>query len=140
MSSKLLTQPNQSPTANHWWSGNKTKGMNIEILVRSDRTAEADHSCRWLAIHAKKEGGGSIDKKSWMKERSLLRSFVMAKKISTRNVIVRWDGDEMTHVMWAMIKKKLLAPYVDIRTSTMILASRSATKPTQDHPGSCRGH
>jgi isocitrate dehydrogenase len=40
----------------------------------------------------------------------------MAKKISTRNVIVEMDGDEMTHVMWAMIKEKLLAPYVDIRT------------------------
>ena len=40
----------------------------------------------------------------------------MAKKISTRNVIVEMDGDEMTHVMWAMIKEKLLVPYVDIRT------------------------
>ena len=40
----------------------------------------------------------------------------MAKKISTRNVIVEMDGDEMTRIMWAMIKKKLLAPYVDIRT------------------------
>jgi isocitrate dehydrogenase len=40
----------------------------------------------------------------------------MAKKISTRNVIVEMDGDEMTRVMWAMIKEKLLAPYVDIRT------------------------
>jgi isocitrate dehydrogenase len=40
----------------------------------------------------------------------------MAKKISTKNVIVEMDGDEMTRVMWAMIKEKLLAPYVDIRT------------------------
>jgi isocitrate dehydrogenase len=40
----------------------------------------------------------------------------MAKKISTKNVIVEMDGDEMTRVMWAMIKEKLLAPYVDIKT------------------------
>jgi isocitrate dehydrogenase len=26
------------------------------------------------------------------------------------------DGDEMTHVMWAMIKEKLLAPHIDVRT------------------------
>ncbi len=48
----------------------------------------------------------------------------MAKKISTRNVIVEMDGDEMTRVMWAMIKEKLLAPYVDIRTEYYDLGLR----------------
>jgi isocitrate dehydrogenase len=49
---------------------------------------------------------------------------VMAKKISTKNVIVEMDGDEMTRVMWAMIKEKLLAPYVDIRTEYYDLGLR----------------
>ncbi|MBN2187910.1 MAG: NADP-dependent isocitrate dehydrogenase [Chitinispirillaceae bacterium] len=40
----------------------------------------------------------------------------MSKKISTKNIIVEMDGDEMTRVMWAMIKEKLLAPYIDVRT------------------------
>jgi isocitrate dehydrogenase len=34
------------------------------------------------------------------------------------------DGDEMTRVMWAMIKEKLLAPYVDIRTEYYDLGLR----------------
>ncbi len=40
----------------------------------------------------------------------------MAKKISTKNVIVEIDGDEMTRVMWAMVKEQLLAPYADVKT------------------------
>jgi isocitrate dehydrogenase len=48
----------------------------------------------------------------------------MAEKISTKNVIVEMDGDEMTRVMWAMIKEKLLAPYVDIRTEYYDLGLR----------------
>lgn len=48
----------------------------------------------------------------------------MAKKIGTKNVIVEMDGDEMTRVMWAMIKEKLLAPYVDIRTEYYDLGLR----------------
>jgi len=40
----------------------------------------------------------------------------MAGKISTKNVIVEMDGDEMTRVMWAFVKEKLLAPYVDVKT------------------------
>jgi isocitrate dehydrogenase len=48
----------------------------------------------------------------------------MAKKISTKNVIVEMDGDEMTRIMWAMIKEKLLAPYVDIRTEYYDLGLR----------------
>ena len=40
----------------------------------------------------------------------------MAKKIVMKNAIVEMDGDEMTRVMWAMIKEKLLSPHVDLRT------------------------
>jgi isocitrate dehydrogenase len=40
----------------------------------------------------------------------------MAKKVSTKNTIVEIDGDEMTRVMWAMVKEKLLAPYAEVKT------------------------
>ncbi len=40
----------------------------------------------------------------------------MAKKIVMKNAIVEMDGDEMTRVMWAMIKERLLAPHVALRT------------------------
>ncbi len=40
----------------------------------------------------------------------------MAKKIVMENAIVEMDGDEMTRVMWAMIKEKLLSPHVELRT------------------------
>jgi isocitrate dehydrogenase len=36
------------------------------------------------------------------------------KKIKVKNTIVEIDGDEMTRVMWKMVKEKLLFPYLDI--------------------------
>ena len=35
-------------------------------------------------------------------------------KIKMRNTIVEIDGDEMTRVMWNMVKDKLLLPYLDL--------------------------
>jgi isocitrate dehydrogenase len=49
----------------------------------------------------------------------------MSRKISTKNVIVEMDGDEMTRVMWAMIKEKILAPNIDIRTEYYDLGLKS---------------
>jgi isocitrate dehydrogenase len=40
----------------------------------------------------------------------------MPKKIIMKNPLVEIDGDEMTRVMWAMIKEKLLLPHIDLRT------------------------
>jgi isocitrate dehydrogenase len=40
----------------------------------------------------------------------------MSKKVATKNIIVEMDGDEMTRVMWAMIKEKLLAPHMELKT------------------------
>ncbi|MDD5308275.1 MAG: NADP-dependent isocitrate dehydrogenase [Deltaproteobacteria bacterium] len=40
----------------------------------------------------------------------------MASKVPMKNPIVEMDGDEMTRVMWDMIKKKLLAPNLDLKT------------------------
>jgi isocitrate dehydrogenase len=36
------------------------------------------------------------------------------KKISVKNPVVELDGDEMTRVIWAFIKQKLILPYLDI--------------------------
>ena len=35
-------------------------------------------------------------------------------KIKVQNPVVDIDGDEMTHIIWDMIKKKLILPYLDI--------------------------
>ena len=37
-----------------------------------------------------------------------------AGKIKMKNTIVEIDGDEMTRVMWAMVKEKLLFPFLDM--------------------------
>ncbi len=37
-------------------------------------------------------------------------------KIKMENPIVEMDGDEMTHILWNMIKENLLTPYVDLNT------------------------
>jgi len=56
----------------------------------------------------------------------------MAKKIGTKNVIVEMDGDEMTRVMWTMVKEKLLGPHIDINVEyyDLGLANRDATGDT----------
>ena len=35
-------------------------------------------------------------------------------KIKVKNPIVELDGDEMTRIIWAFIKDKLIKPYLDI--------------------------
>ncbi len=35
-------------------------------------------------------------------------------KIKVKNPIVELDGDEMTRIIWAMIKQKLILPYLDV--------------------------
>lgn len=37
------------------------------------------------------------------------------EKIQVKNTIVEIDGDEMTRVMWAMVKEKLLFPFLDMK-------------------------
>ena len=38
----------------------------------------------------------------------------MAKKIKVKTTVVEIEGDEMTRVMWQMVKDKILFPYLDI--------------------------
>ncbi|MEM3832464.1 MAG: NADP-dependent isocitrate dehydrogenase [Thermoprotei archaeon] len=40
----------------------------------------------------------------------------MRNKISMDKPVVEIDGDEMTRVMWAWVKEKLILPYVDLKT------------------------
>lgn len=50
-------------------------------------------------------------------------------KIEVKNTIVEIDGDEMTRIMWKMVKDKLLFPYlsVDIDYYDLHIANRDAT-------------
>jgi len=49
--------------------------------------------------------------------------------IEVKNPIVEMDGDEMTRIMWAMIKEKLLLPYlkVDLRYFDLGIRNRDET-------------
>ena len=40
----------------------------------------------------------------------------MADKIQMKTPLVEMDGDEMTRVIWKMIKDILITPYVDLKT------------------------
>ena len=52
------------------------------------------------------------------------------EKIKMTTPLVEMDGDEMTRVLWGMIKEKLILPYVDLKTEyyDLGLLSRNATK------------
>jgi isocitrate dehydrogenase len=54
---------------------------------------------------------------------------MMAAKIGMKNPVVEIDGDEMTRVLWALVKEKLLLPYVDLKTEyyDLGLLNRDAT-------------
>jgi isocitrate dehydrogenase len=39
----------------------------------------------------------------------------VVKKIEMKTSLVEIDGDEMARIMWAMVKEKLLLPYVDLK-------------------------
>ncbi len=37
-------------------------------------------------------------------------------KIEMKTPLVEMDGDEMTRILWKMIKEELLIPFVDLKT------------------------
>ena len=51
----------------------------------------------------------------------------MADKILMKTPLVEMDGDEMTRIIWKMIKDILLLPYIDLKTGWSI--SMSPTPP-----------
>ena len=38
-------------------------------------------------------------------------------KIQMKTPLVEMDGDEMTRILWKMIKEELLIPFVDLKTA-----------------------
>ena len=50
-------------------------------------------------------------------------------KIKMTTPLVEMDGDEMTRVLWKMIKEELLLPYIDLKTEyyDLGLENRNAT-------------
>ena len=43
------------------------------------------------------------------------------KKIAMTTPLVEMDGDEMTRVLWAMIKEKLILPFVDLKSDERLV-------------------
>ena len=44
------------------------------------------------------------------------RNFTMSEKIKMTTPLVEMDGDEMTRIIWKMIKDILILPYVDLKS------------------------
>ena len=51
-------------------------------------------------------------------------------KIRMQTPIVEMDGDEMTRVLWALIKRELLEPFVELNTEYYDLHLKTGTPPT----------
>ncbi len=53
----------------------------------------------------------------------------MTNRIQMKNPIVEIDGDEMTRILWGLVKEKLLLPFVDLKTEyyDLGLLNRDAT-------------
>jgi isocitrate dehydrogenase len=51
-------------------------------------------------------------------------------KIAVKNPVVDIDGDEMTRIIWKMIKDKLIFPSSTCRWTTTTSAWSTATPPT----------
>jgi len=53
----------------------------------------------------------------------------MAERIKMKNPVAELDGDEMTRILWALVKEKLLLPFVDLKTEyfDLGLMNREAT-------------
>ena len=69
-------------------------------------------------------------------------------KIKVAKPVVELDGDEMTRVIWELIKKKLILPYLDITLEYYDLGiqKRDETERSDDgrcgasHQAAWRGH
>ena len=51
-------------------------------------------------------------------------------KIKVSNPVVELDGDEMTRIIWKLIRDKLILPYLDIDLKYFDLGVETATRPT----------
>ena len=55
------------------------------------------------------------------------------KKIKMTTPLVEMDGDEMTRILWQMIKDELLLPFIDLKTEYYDLGLPDREK-TKDNP------
>ena len=51
-------------------------------------------------------------------------------KIKVKNPVVEMDGDEMTRIIWQMIREKLILPYLDIDLKYFDLGMSTVTRLT----------
>ena len=49
-------------------------------------------------------------------------------KIKVKNPVVELDGDEMTRIIWAFIKDKLIKPYLDVELKYFDLGMENRDK------------
>ena len=49
-------------------------------------------------------------------------------KIKMITPLVEMDGDEMTRILWKMIKDELLLPYIELKQSIMLLLLQKRTE------------
>ena len=59
----------------------------------------------------------------------------MKEKIQMTTPLVEMDGDEMTRILWKMIKDELILPFVDLKTEYFDLG---LVKRDEEAPGRCR--
>ena len=84
---------------------NKTRGNSFYVTcVLSERQKQIILAGGALNITNKIKGQNNL----------LRRKFYYGKKIKVKTTVVEMDGDEMTRVMWQMVKDKLLFPYLDM--------------------------
>lgn len=50
------------------------------------------------------------------------------KKIKVNNPVVELDGDEMTRIIWQMIREKLILPFLDIELKYFDLSMENRDK------------
>ena len=51
------------------------------------------------------------------------------EKIQMTTPLVEMDGDEMTRILWKIIKEELLLPFIDLKTTITILGWSIGMKP-----------
>ena len=52
------------------------------------------------------------------------------EKIQMTTPLVEMDGDEMTRILWKMIKDELLLPFIDLKTDITIWDWNTETRRT----------
>ena len=55
------------------------------------------------------------------------------EKIQMTTPLVEMDGDEMTRILWKMIKDELILPFVDLKTEYYDLGDRKSTRLNSSH-------